>query len=228
MKLRERLILPRVGLLALALALVSSSGCGSSTSEVRIMNASPGEGAITATIGSNSIATSLDYGTASSYTKVNSGSVTLDVEQSSSSNSVLNKSLSLSSNDSYTILIANYSTSIAAVTLTDNNSSPSSGNFNLRIMQAAPGLGAVDVYVVSPGTSLSSVSPNVSDLSFESASSYLPLSAGTYEVYFTATGQKQAYVDSGPLSFSSGQVRTVVGLDGSAGGYTSAVLSDLN
>ena len=100
MKLREQLILPRVGLLALAL--VSSSGCGSSTAEVRIMNASPGEGAITATIGSNSVATSLDYGTASSYTKVNSGSVTLDVEQSSSSNSVLDKTLSLSSNKTYT------------------------------------------------------------------------------------------------------------------------------
>lgn len=225
MKLREQLIYLRVGYLALTLSVTLA--CGSSTASVRIMNASPGESAITTTVAGDSIATSLAYGTASDYAKVKAGSDTLNVEQSSSSNSVLDTTVNLTAKDTYTILVANYSTSVAAVTLTDNNSSPSSGDFNLRVVQAAPGLQAVDVYVVSPGTSLSSVSPTVSDLSFESASGYLPLSAGTYEVYFTATGQKQAYLDSGPLTFSSGEVRTVVGLNGSAGGYTSAVLSDL-
>ena len=218
--------LVRVGVLTLALAV--SSGCGSSTARVRIMNASPGEGAITATIGNSSIATSLDYGTASSYATVTSGSVALNVQQASSSNTVLDTTLSLGSNNTYTILVANYSTDVSAVTLSDNNSSPASDQFNLRIVQASPGLQAADIYVVSPGTILSSASPTVSDLSFGSASSYLPLAAGTYEVYFTATGQKQAYVDSGPISFSAGEVRTIVALNGSAGGYTAAVLSDLN
>jgi hypothetical protein len=99
---------------------------------------------------------------------------------------------------------------------------------NLRIIQAAPSLPSADVYVVAPGTSLSSVSPTLSTLSFESASGYLPLAAGSYEIYFTAPGQKTSYIDSGPLTFSTGQVRSLVGLDGSAGGYTSAVLDDLN
>jgi hypothetical protein len=192
------------------------------------MNASPGEGAITATLGDTSVATDLAYATVSDYTSVSSGSATVKVEQSSTSNSIIDQSISLTANGDYTILVANYSTSVAVVSLTDNNSTPSSGDCNLRIVQASPGLQSADVYVVSPGTSLSSVSPTVSSLSFESASSYLPLTAGTYEVYFTATGQKQAYIDSGPLSLSSGQVRTLVGLDGSAGGYTSALLSDVN
>ncbi len=230
MKLREKLAVLCAGLLYL-LAVVMTvllTGCGSSKATARIMNASPGESAITATIGSTSVASNLDYGTASDYVSVSSGSDTLDVEQSDTSNSIIDQSISLSSSTTYTILIANYSTSVKEVTLTDNNSSPSSGDFNLRAVQASPSLGAADIYVVAPGTSLSSVSPSVTDLSFESASTYLALSAGTYEIYFTPTGQKTASIDSGAISFSAGQVRTVVGLNGSNGGYTTAVLDDLN
>jgi hypothetical protein len=226
MKLRQQRAVVGVGLLCLIAAVFA--GCGSSTAKARIVNASPGEGAITATIGGTSVASSLDYGTGSSYATVSSGSVSLNVEQSSTSNSVLDETISLTSKGTYTILLANYSTSVTAVTLTDNNSSPSSGQFNLRIVQASPSLGAADVYVVSPGTSLSSTAASVTDLSFESASTYLPLTAGTYEIYFTPSGQKTASIDSGAISFSSGEVRTVVGLNGSNGGFTTAVLDDLN
>ena len=212
----------------LCIATIAATGCGSSTANVRIMNASPGESAVSASVGGTSIATALAYATASGYTSVTSGSETLEVSQSSSSASVLNESISLESSTYYTILVANYPTSVAAVVLTDNNAAPASGDMNLRIIQAAPSLPSADVYVVAPGTSLSSVSPTLSTLSFESASGYLPLAAGSYEIYFTAPGQKTSYIDSGPLTFSTGQVRSLVGLDGSAGGYTSAVLDDLN
>jgi hypothetical protein len=47
-------------------------------------------------------------------------------------------------------------------------------------------------------------------------------------VYFTQPGQKSAMIDSGPLTFTSQQIRTVVGLDGQSGGFETAVLSDLN
>ena len=226
MKQRQQLAVVCVGLLCLIAA--GLAGCGSSSAKARIVNASPGEGAITATIGGTSVASSLDYGTGSSYATVSAGSVSLNVEQSSTSNSVLDETVSLTSKSTYTILLANYSTSVTAVTLTDNNSSPSSGQFNLRLVQASPGLGAADVYVVSPGTSLSSTAASVTDLNFESASTYLPLAAGTYEIYFTPTGQKTASIDSGAISFSSEEVRTVVGLNGSNGGFTTTVLDDLN
>jgi hypothetical protein len=174
------------------------------------------------------VATDLAYATASSYTSVSSGSQTLDVEQSGSSSSVANQSINLSGGDDYTILLANYSSSVAVVTLTDNNTAPSSGDANLRVIHAAPALQAVDIYVVAPGTALASVTPSASDISFESATTYLPLAAGTWEIYFTLTGEKQAYIDSGPLSLTSGYVYSLVGLDGSAGGYTSALVTDVD
>src|ERR1035441_8244042 len=126
MKQRQQLAVVCVGLLCLIAA--GLAGCGSSSAKARIVNASPGEGAITATIGGTSVASSLDYGTGSSYATVSAGSVSLNVEQSSTSNSVLDETVSLTSKSTYTILLANYSTSVTAVTLTDNTSSPSSGH----------------------------------------------------------------------------------------------------
>ena len=72
------------------------------------------------------------------------------------------------------------------------------------------------------------MSPTVSAITFESASSYIPLAPGNYEIYFTPTGQTIVLIDSGKVSFAAGQVRTVVGLNGPVSGYTTAVLADLN
>ena len=205
---------------------ICTTGCGSTTAKVRVINASPGEGSISSTVAGTSVASNLAYATASGYTSVSSGSVSLQVQQSDSSTSVIDQSITLTSNNNYTVLVTGYSTSVAAVTLTDNDASPSSGNVSLRIVHAAPALSAVDVYVVAPGTSLSSVSPTVSSLSFESASGYLSIPSGSYEVYFALTGEKLASIDSGPLTLNAGDVDSVVALDGSAGGFTSTLLVD--
>jgi hypothetical protein len=47
-------------------------------------------------------------------------------------------------------------------------------------------------------------------------------------VFFAPAGQKFVSIDSGSQSFTSGQIRTIVGLDGQNGGFTSAVIADLN
>ncbi len=143
------------------------------------------------------------------------------------SNVIINQSIRLGASGYYTILAGNYS-AINATVLTDNNTTPLSGSVSIRIVNASPLLGTADVYVLAPGTNLISATATVSGLNFESASSYLTLSAGSYEVYFTQAGQKAAIIDSGPLSFTSQQIRTVVGLDGQSGGYTTVMLPDLN
>ena len=215
--------------LVLGLVLVNA-GCGSSNSnaQLRVMNASPGESSVNVTLNSTSITTGLGYGTATGYTGVSAGSPTLDFVPDGGTTTLISEAISLSSGSTYTVLADNYSTDIGLTMFTDNNTAPSAGNFNLRLINASPGLGTADVYVVSPGTNLDTVTPSVTGLAFAGASSYISLVAGNYEVYFTLTGQKLIYIDSGPQSWSAGQVRTVVGLNGESSGYTSTVLDDLN
>ena len=202
--------------------------CGTGNSEIRLLNASPGESALTASIGSTSIGSDVDYGTASTYISVASGSTTLGVEAAGTTSLLINESITLSSSAYSTVLAGNYSSAINATILTDDNTTPTSGYVSVRIVNAAPSLGTADVYVLAAGSSLSDATATVSNLNFESASSYQSLSAGTYEVYFTQPGQKSAMIDSGPLTLTSQQIRTIVGLDGQSGGYETAVLPDLN
>jgi hypothetical protein len=197
------------------------------TSQVRLLNASPGESLLTASLAGTTIGSSVQYGTASSYTSVTSGSPTLSVTDATTTNVIINQSISLGSSGYYTILAGNYSSVINATVLTDNNHAFVWQRQHSHCQCLARAWNCRCV-CPAPGSSLSSATAIVSNLNFESASSYQTLSAGSYEVYFTQPGQKSAIIDSGPLTFTSQQIRTVVGLDGQSGGYTTAVLPDLN
>ena len=137
---------------------------------------------------------------------------------------LVDQTISLSSGTSNTVLATTSGTTV----LTDNNSSPSSGNFNIRVINASATLGTADIYVVIAGTDISTVNPSYSSVAFGSATGYSSLAAGSYQVVFTPPGQKSATISSSPTSFSSGQVRTIIGLDGQNGGFTTAVISDKN
>jgi hypothetical protein len=49
-----------------------------------------------------------------------------------------------------------------------------------------------------------------------------------YEIMITPVGQKFIVIDTGSLTFSSGQVRTFVGLNSQTGGFTYTMLQDVN
>lgn len=224
---------PRVILLLVLILLTTTCGSNNNTNaQFRLMDASPGETSLTVTLGGTAFTSAVTYGTASPYTFVLSGSPTLEVQGPSiitgNTTTLFNGAVTLNQSTTYTAVGDNYPLDFGVTLYVDNNSLPTSGNFNLRIINSAPGLGTVDAYVVAPGTDLSSTSPKVAGLAFQAASAYLPMSAGTYEVYFTLAGQKKIYIDSGPVSFSTTQVRTIVALNGATSGYTDAVLADLN
>ena len=84
------------------------------------------------------------------------------------------------------------------------------------------------VYVEPPNTNIGSLAPTFSSLAFGAASPYGVLTPGDYEVYFTSPGQKFINLDTRVLSFTAGQIRTLVALNAQSGGYTSTVLADLN
>jgi hypothetical protein len=210
------------------LALFACGGSGGKA-QIRAMDATPQESEIDVSVDSNSFASNVAYGTASGYSSVGSGSHTLQIYPSGVATPYIDETISLTSGDKYTVLSANVLPSANALLLKDENSTPASNTAELRIVNASPALGTVDIYIVSPGTDLSTVSPTISGLAFEAVSTYQSLTASTaYEVYFTLTNQKTAQIDGGPVTYTNAEIRTMVALNGEAGGYTLAVLKDLN
>ena len=143
---------------------------------------------------------------------------------------LVTQTITLTSATSYTIAVepSFASTSLTIRLLTEDNSAPTSGDFKLRIFNASPEFGNVDVYITGPDEGIRGATPSVSNLAFQAGSSYQSLTAGSYEVYFSVAGQGVISVDSGQLTFTAGQVRTLVLLDNFGSGFTSALLADLN
>ena len=188
------------------------------------MNAFVGQSSLDMLIGSQDIAPGVVYGAASGYASTSSGSGTLQIEDTGTTNILVNQPINLGAKSDSTVL----ATGSGTVVLADNNAAPSSGNIEIRVINASFTLGTADVYIVPSGTGITPGSPTFASLAYQAASGYQSLPAGSYQVIFTQPGQAFAVISSNPLSFSAGQIRSVVGLDGQLGGFTLAVLSDLN
>jgi hypothetical protein len=225
--LRIRSNATSVSMIVLLSAVLFGSSCGSSHStQLRLANMTPDESSLDLLV-DGSKATSANFGAASGYVSVQSGVPHVQVEPSGASTILIDQSPTIASGTDTTVFSLGFSTNVFPIIATDDNSAPASGKAKLRIVSGSSFLGTADVYVIAAGTDINTVSPTISSLAFGSVSSYQSVGAGSYQVQFTLPGQKFAYIDTGVLSLSSGQIRTVVGLNTSTG-YTAAILPDLN
>lgn len=116
---------------------------------------------------------------------------------------------------------------VTAVSIADANTAPADGQVRLRVVHLSPGAGAVDVFVTAPGADLAAASPSATNVAVGTASAYLALPAGTYQVRAvpagTAAGARAgavlvSAVSGGNLALGGGAARTVVVADAVAGG----------
>jgi hypothetical protein len=174
------------------------------------------------------VASGIGYGSNSGYLTVDSGSRHLQIETSGTTTILLDQTLSLNGDTQTTYLASNVAANISALVLNDNSVAPSTGNVSLRVVNAAPSLGSVDVYVITPGADLVASTPVIRNLAFDAATDYQTLTAGNYEVVLTVPGSTVALVDTGSLNLTTGENRTAMVLNGTSGGFTATLLSDLN
>lgn len=224
----SRLMWLCAGMLGLGTILLIAGCGGGGQTRFRMMNAVPDESSLDVLVDSVSVSSNVAYGTSTGYQTTKSGSHQVAIETSASSTPLLQQSISFASGSDTTIISNNFSSNIANLVLTDDNSAPASGNFKIRIVNVAPGLGPADVYIVAPATDLTTVSPNVTNLAFGAATGYQGITSGSYEIVLTPVGQKFSAVDTGSLSFTAGQVRTFVGLNSQSGGFSYTMLQDVN
>jgi Domain of unknown function (DUF4397) len=206
-----------------------TAGCGSGgNTRFRLMNAVPDESSLNVLVDTTSVSSNLAYGTSTGYLSEKSGSHQIGIEPSGASTTLLQQSISFASGTDTTVISSGFSSQVANLVLTDDNSAPASGDFKIRMVNASPNLGPADVYIVTPGTALTTVSPTISNLGFGTTAPYQSLASGNYEIELTSVGQKFAAVDTGTLTFGTGEVRTFVGLNNPQGGFTFAVLQDVD
>src|SRR5262249_6534396 len=155
--------------------LLFTLGCGgsgsSSHTQLRIMQASPNETNVDVSIDGKTVASDVAYESTTGYLSVDSGSRHVQIfSTGTTSNPLIDETITVTGGTSYTYLISSFSSSLDFPQFVDDNTDPASGDFKLRIINASPSMGPSDVYIVPPGTNISTVSPNFANLPFNGAS----------------------------------------------------------
>ena len=235
--------------LALAGLSFFATSCGSgSQAQIRVVNAIPdvpNNTPLDIDVNGTKVITALAFPSvqpSSGYTKVASGNVTIQAfDTGTTTNPIFGTNgvtANLSGSSQYTIVLAGFlngtgNNAPAVLQKTDNNTAPTSGNVEFRIIHASPSSPAtVDVYIVPPGTNINNVNPpTIQGLVYQQASSpYTSVAAGTYSVIVTASGSKIPFISQNFPLPAAGMIRTLVLVDNAGGGNPQSwlELSDLN
>lgn len=205
-------------------------GCGGGgNSKIRFVNASPNSPTLNILIDGKSVNSGLGFGFPTSYMSVSSGSRVLEFQPVGTTNDVVKATVNIASGTNNTYILENFLSNIRGAQYVDNQTTPTTGDAQIRVINAAASVTAVDIYLVPNGTSPTSVPATLSNVALGGSTSYINEAAGQFVVFFTQPNfPNNFYVDSGVLTFSSLQNRTIVGLSNPNGGFSSITLADLN
>jgi hypothetical protein len=193
-----------LGALALAVAGCGGSGSSGGSSGVRVFNAIVEGAPVTVSVGSNTIATGLAFQGLTGYQEAGSGTQEFKVTVPGGTSPIIDTVLALNTDAKYSYVLFGTASAPSALLVQDIGNSTPSGQFSVRVTNAAFGTPALDVYVTAPGASLDTASPNLSNVVISTTSSYAILASGSYQVRYTLRNSKQVIYDAGTLTFASG------------------------
>jgi len=226
--------------LALTALSIFSAGCGSGNgTKFRVVNAIPNAPEpADVLVDGKVVETAVSFPSvapATGYSSISSGSRHLQLfPTGTTTGAFFDGNITFNSGNAYTLVATGYFTTntIVMPQFTDSSTAPTSGNAELRIIQASPaGLGgnpAVDVYIVAPGGGLPGTSPDIAAVSYQSASAYKTVPAGTYDLLLTPAGIASLNITIPGATFSSGKIYTYVLVDVANGGFMSSTPVVLN
>jgi len=220
----------RFALVAVSLAAIFATGCGSSgsskTGQLRFMQASPSAPHVDLLIDNTTQASNLAYGNTTGYLTVKVGNRRLDAVPVNSTSAILDLSVPITENGNTTVLLTGSTGSIKSLTLTDGGTSSTTGDGYVRVLNASVSMGAADVYIVAAGSGITGVTPVATGLVLNQSAGYHLTPAGNYEVLMTSPGTSSVLLDSGPINLASGENWTFIALDGAGGGFSFSLLKD--
>jgi hypothetical protein len=152
--------------------------------DVRFIHLAPSTGAVDVYAEQSvKLAENLAYQDGTDYASVAGGTYDIDIVATGAADFVgsVMASVDLTAGMSYTGVAYDDGGAPAILALVDDTSAPAAGNFRVRAIHAADGVGEVDIWNI---TDINSPSPLFADLPFGDASAAAEIPAGTYTIGF--------------------------------------------
>jgi hypothetical protein len=198
-----------------ACALLPVCGCQSletpqQSSLLRVMDASANAPASNLLVNGVEEFANVSSPSISNYAPVNTGSSTLTVQTAGTTTGGIASPLDAEAGQEYSLLMLDQGTSYVTSIVADQSVAAPSTEVSLRFITNTPVAGALDIYMVPSGGTIAKATPVESHLVSGTVSAYVNLIAGDYDLIVTGAGSTVAkFTDTG-LTFSSGQVRTLL------------------
>jgi hypothetical protein len=208
----------RAMLFVLFLVSVALSGCGSKGSSggnarIRMLNAIPDANSVSLTIDTNApLVSGLAFQQTTQYTGVDTGSHEFKVSANGGASNVIDTTFNINSADYTYIVYGPVSAAVGSLFADSGFIKPNSGNFSVRFINTAAGVGSLDLYLTAPGVDINSTSATVPNVAYGTASAFTSVPNGTYEIRVTAANTKQVVFDTGAQTFTDQTMSNIVAI----------------
>jgi len=209
-----------LSLAAMTSLLLTLPGCQSVTgnpfvSEVRIIDASPDAPGIDVYQGTNVLAYNLGLGTITTYVSTAPGTYGIIADTAGTKQQLVSAQGTFLNDAQYTVLIGNYLNSLQEVILKDQSTPAPSGQMNVRFVDQATSAGALDLYLVPAGSTIATVKPAITNITFNVNTGYFNIPSGAYTLVALPTGtiptaSTTTSYTGASVTYSSGAARTFV------------------
>jgi Domain of unknown function (DUF4397) len=215
----------RAALAATMMVLLAACGGGTdrTKAQVRLVNASSGYAQLDLRVDDKTVQSGVTYGNSASYVEAEP-SKSSAIFASNGATALLSFTPSTSERKYYTVLAYGPAGSLKQVTLDENQSEPDANRSLLRVVNAAPDAGSVDVYVTGSNDTLQASVPVQSAVAVDSVGSFITINSGTWRLRITGTGSKtDLRLDVPSFTLGSKGIVTLV-ITPSAGGVLTRAL----
>lgn len=208
----------RAVIFTLFMVSVALAGCGSKSggggnARIRVLNGIPDANAISLTLDTNApIVSGLAFEQTTQYIGIDTGAREFKVSANGGASNVIDTTVNIGSADYTYVVYGPVSAAVASLFQDSGATKPNSGNFSVRFINAAAGVGSVDLYLTAPGVDINSTSATIPNVAYGAGSAFTSVPNGTYEIRATAANTKQIVFDTGAQAFSDQQMYNIIAL----------------
>jgi hypothetical protein len=205
------------------LAACGSSNNNSSNASMRLVNATT---AATLTLSLNGSAqfSNIPAHSASPYASIGPGTYTITVTAAGGTVTSSTQTFGVGSAQTYSLLAYDRDGSLFTAFVTENETAPASGFGVLGLANLSPDSGALDVYVVAPGASISGLAPTFQNVQNGAPSVGSTVAVGSYDIIATGVGSPaDVRFTASSVSVGNGQIESLALTSTPGGGLVNGV-----
>ncbi len=177
----------------MVLAACGSGGSDSGNGNVRMLNLTRSHASLDLLVAGTKQISATPANGASTYTGVGSGNNSLQVTDAGTQTALVTTAPTVAKDQSYSLLVYESNGTLRTAWLAENDTAPAAGSSNFRVFNVATDAGALDVYVLAVGASLTAGTTPYFIMSGSGTSqitAYLSFTPGNYRVVVTASGNQ--------------------------------------